>query len=148
MRFRYGAIQRLRRLRLRSRGPPFLYSVLHRTWVAYGYAVIHPQCHICSKVRSAISASALMLVLSFLVALSFVMAANVRFYSMAKEVNQRLPKGAQINVWGWRHEREDVLRLHAEMYPESPKRWQMWALILSACVSGFRRLRHLLVLAT
>ena len=78
-----------------------------------------------------------MLVLSFLVALSFVMAANVRFYSMAKEVNQRLPKDAQINVWGWQHEREDVLRLHAEMYPESPKRWQMWTLMLSACVFGF-----------
>lgn len=78
-----------------------------------------------------------MFVLSFLVALSFGIEANVQFYSMAKEVNRRLPKDAQINVWGWRHERKDVLRLHAEMYPGNPKRWQMWTLVLSACVFWF-----------
>ena len=84
-----------------------------------------------------ISASGLMFVFSFLVALSFMMAANMRFYSMAKEVNQRLPRDAQINVWGWRHERDDVLRLHAEMYPTSPKRWQFWTLFFFGAVFGF-----------
>jgi hypothetical protein len=78
---------------------------------------------------SQISASALTFVLSFLVALSFVIAANIWFYSMGKEVNKRLPKDAQIDLW-MRHKMYEVLRLHAEMYPESPKRWQAWTLFL------------------
>jgi hypothetical protein len=68
--------------------------------------------------------------LSFLVALLFVVAANVWFYSMANEVNKRLPKNAQIDV-GMRHNMYEVLRMHAEMYPESPKRWQMWTIALT-----------------
>jgi hypothetical protein len=68
--------------------------------------------------------------LSFLVALLFVIAANVWFYSMANEVNKRLPKNAQIDA-GMRHNMYEVLRLHAEMYPESSKRWQMWTLALT-----------------
>lgn len=73
---------------------------------------------------SQISASTLIYILSFLVALSFVIAANVWFYSMANEVNERLPKNAQIDA-GMRHNMYEVFRLHSQMYPESPKRWQM-----------------------
>jgi hypothetical protein len=77
-----------------------------------------------------ISASTLTFLLSFLVAMSFVIAANVWFYSMANEVNDRLPPKAQIDG-GMRHNMYEILRLHAEMYPESPKRWQMWTMVLS-----------------
>jgi hypothetical protein len=48
---------------------------------------------------------------------------------MAKEVNERLPEKAKIDVW-MRHKMYEVLRLHAEMFPASPKRWQMWTLAL------------------
>ncbi len=83
-----------------------------------------------------ISPSALTFVLSFLVALSLVMAANIWIYSMWKEVNPRLPKDAQIDIWD-RSKLFEILRLHAEMYPASPKRWQMWTLFLSGAIFGF-----------
>ena len=76
-----------------------------------------------------ISASGLTFGLSFVAALCFVIAANRWFYAIAKEVNERLPKDAQVDAW-MRHKMYEVLRLHAEMYPESPKRWHMWTLAL------------------
>jgi hypothetical protein len=96
---------------------------------------------------SEISASALTFVLSFLVALSFVITANIWFYSMGKEVNKQLPKDAQIDLW-MRHKMYEVLRLHAEMHPKSPKRWQMWTLVVFAAAFGVRRLRRFLVSPT
>jgi hypothetical protein len=77
-----------------------------------------------------ISEVALSLVLCFLIAVSFVIAANLRILSMCEDVNQRLPTNAQISVWD-RSRMYELLRLHAEMYPESPKRWQMWTLALT-----------------
>lgn len=82
--------------------------------------------------RFTMSAAALTFVLSFLVAVSLVIAANIRIHSMCGDVNQRLPKNAQISLWD-RSKMYEVLRLHAQMYPGSPKRWQMWTL----AVTGF-----------
>jgi hypothetical protein len=86
-----------------------------------------------------ISASALTFIMSFLVAMVLVTAANMRFYSMGEEVNRRLPENAKIDLFGfganWRMYK--VLRLHAEMYPESPKRWQAWTLVAFAAVFLF-----------
>jgi hypothetical protein len=68
--------------------------------------------------------------LSFVVAISLTAAANARLFSMLDEVNRQLPKEARIDsLIGWNTYK--VLGLHAEMYPESKKRWQMWALVLS-----------------
>jgi hypothetical protein len=71
--------------------------------------------------------------------MSFVIAANMRFYSMSEEVNRRLPEKAKINLFGfgasWKM--DEVLRLHAEMYPESPKRRQMWTLAVLGAVFLF-----------
>jgi hypothetical protein len=78
-----------------------------------------------------ISISAWTFILCFLVATALVIAANVWIYSMLEEVNRRLPKTAQIEMSGLRWKMYEVLRLHAEMYPESPKRWQMWTMALS-----------------
>lgn len=58
-------------------------------------------------------------------------AANVRIYSMLEDVNRRLPKEAQISELWNRWNMYKILGLHAQMYPRSPKRWQMWALSLS-----------------
>jgi hypothetical protein len=84
-----------------------------------------------------ISASALTFVLSFLAALSFAIAANMRIHSMCREVNLRLANDRQISLSGTRWKMYEVLRLHAEMYPESPKRWQMWTLAALAAVFLF-----------
>ena len=62
-------------------------------------------------------------------------AANERFYSMTDEVNQRLPKNAQIRVTRWNV--NHILGLHAGMYPNSPKRWQYWTLVFFGAVFGF-----------
>jgi hypothetical protein len=48
---------------------------------------------------------------------------------MLKEVNPRLSKDAQIDIWD-RSKFFEILLLHAEMFPESPERWQMWTLFL------------------
>jgi hypothetical protein len=45
------------------------------------------------------------------------------------EVNGRRPEKDQINIWELRGRLYQVLRLHAELYPNSPKRRQMWVLI-------------------
>jgi hypothetical protein len=74
--------------------------------------------------------------LSFLAALSLVVAASMRTFSICREVNQRLAKYAQIDAWD-RAKFFDILRLHGEMYPESPKRWQMWTLFLFGAALGF-----------
>jgi hypothetical protein len=63
-----------------------------------------------------ISAAAFTFVLCFLIAVSLVIAANLRIHSMCEEVNQRLPTNAQISVWD-RSKMYELLRLHAEMYP-------------------------------
>jgi hypothetical protein len=55
---------------------------------------------------------------------------------MGKEVNRRLPNDGQIDL-SMRHKMYEVLRLHSEMYPESPKRWQAWALFLLGAAFGF-----------
>jgi hypothetical protein len=83
-----------------------------------------------------ISVVALSLVLCFSVAVSLVIAANVWVASMCKEVNQRLPRNAQIDFWD-RWKMYEILNLHAQMYPDSPKRWQMWTLALSGFAIGF-----------
>ncbi len=77
--------------------------------------------------------------LCFLAAMSFVIAANMRIYSMSEEVNRRLPEKAKINLFGFgaNWKMYEVLRLHAEMYPESPKRGQMWALVVLGAVFLF-----------
>jgi hypothetical protein len=67
-----------------------------------------------------ISASVLTFVLWLSLAVCFVIAANIWVYAISETVNRRLPKNAQISVhWGPRKMYE-VLRLHAEMYPDSP----------------------------
>ncbi len=83
-----------------------------------------------------ISPSALTFVLSFLIALSLAMAANLWIHSMCKEVNQRLPEHARIDIWD-RSKMFEILGRHSEMYPDSPKRWQMWTLFLSGAVFLF-----------
>ncbi len=59
---------------------------------------------------------------------------------MSEEVNQRLPENAKISLLGfganWRM--YEVLSLHAEMYPESPKRLQMWTLVAFGAAFLFR----------
>jgi hypothetical protein len=82
------------------------------------------------------SPAALTFVLCFLVAVSLVFAANMRIDSMCEDVNQRLPANAQISVWD-RSKMFELLRLHAEMHPESPKRWQMCTLALTGFAFGF-----------
>jgi hypothetical protein len=64
--------------------------------------------------------------------MSLVAAAKMPVFSIYKEVNRRLPKDAQFNVTGFgaRQKLFEVLRLYAELYPESPKRWQTWILAL------------------
>ena len=62
--------------------------------------------------------------------LSLLMTANARVHSMWKEVNPRLPKDKRIDIWS-RSESSEVIRMHAEMYPESPLRRQMWILTIS-----------------
>jgi hypothetical protein len=88
---------------------------------------------------STIPATALIFLLCFAIAVALVIAANTRVSSIFEEVNQRLPDNAQINLWGfgaqWRL--FEVLRLHSEMYPNSPKRQQMWILTLSGYAIGF-----------
>lgn len=76
------------------------------------------------------SAVAWAFILCFLIAISLVLAANIRIHSMCDDVNQRLPTNAQISVWD-RSKMYELLRIHAEMYPKSPKRWQMWTLALT-----------------
>ncbi len=88
------------------------------------------------KEDTKISAAGLTFVFCFVVAVSFVIAANLRLYSMAKEVNPRLPKDSHISVWDrWRM--YELLRLHTQMYPDSHKRWQMWTLALTGFVFLF-----------
>ena len=86
--------------------------------------------------EDAISPSRLTLVLSFVVAFSLVIAANAKIYSICEEVNARLPPDAHISIWD-RSRFFELLGLHAEMYPESPKRWQTWALFWSGAFFGF-----------
>ena len=64
-----------------------------------------------------------------MVAMCLVAAANERFHSMTDEVNQHLAKNARIRATRWNV--YHILGLHAEMYPNSPKRWQMWTLALT-----------------
>jgi hypothetical protein len=82
------------------------------------------------------SAAAWSFVVCFLIAVSLVIAANLRINSMCEDVNPRLPMNAQISVWD-RSKMYELLRLHAEMYPDSPKRWQMWTLALTGFAFGF-----------
>jgi hypothetical protein len=86
-----------------------------------------------------ISASALTFVLCFLVAMCLVIAANIRVFSIYEELNQRLPRNAQFSMIGFgaRWKFFDVLRLHAEMFPDSPKRRQMWTLALTGFAFAF-----------
>ena len=61
---------------------------------------------------------------------------------MSEESNQRLHEDAQINVYTGRWYKGEpklnvVLRLHAEMFPDSPKRRQMWILVLFGFAFGF-----------
>ena len=78
-----------------------------------------------------ISASAWTFLFCFLAAVTLVIASNIWLYWMLEEVNRRLPKDAQIDGLTIRWKMYKVLRLHAEMYPKSPRRWQMWALPLT-----------------
>jgi hypothetical protein len=79
----------------------------------------------------------LIFVLCFLAMLCLIAAANERISTILEEVNQRLPKDGQIDFGGlgarWRT--FEVLRLHSQMYPESPKRRQMWVLIVAGFAS-------------
>jgi hypothetical protein len=77
--------------------------------------------------------------LCFLVAVCLVMIANMRVFSIYEQVNERLPKDARFDAVGFgaREKFFEVLRLHAEMFPDSPKRWQMWTLMLSGFAFGF-----------
>ena len=89
-----------------------------------------------------ISAAGLTFGLSFLIAVFLVIAGNMRISSMAGEINRRLPEDAQIDVYAGRWYKGEpklnvILRLHAEMYPNSPKRWQMWILVLLGFAFGF-----------
>ena len=68
--------------------------------------------------------------MSFLVAITLVIASNVWLNSILEEVNRKLPKEARVEfVSRWKMHK--VLRLHSEIYPESPRRRQMWALALT-----------------
>jgi hypothetical protein len=78
-----------------------------------------------------IPASAWVFVSSFVVGITLVITANIWIYSMLEEVNRRLSKEAQISELWIRWNMYKILGLHAEMYPKSPKRWQMWTLSLS-----------------
>jgi len=86
-----------------------------------------------------VSASGWVFVSSFLIAMALVMAANMRIYLIWDVVNRQLPLKAQIDKFGfgsnWRMWK--ILSLHAEMYAESPKRRQMWTLVLAGFVFGF-----------
>jgi hypothetical protein len=86
-----------------------------------------------------VSASGWVFVFSFLVALTLIMAANMRIYSIWDEVNRQLPKESQIDMFGLtsRSHMWEILSLHAEMYPESSKRRQMWVLVLLGFVFLF-----------
>ena len=84
-------------------------------------------------------ASGWVFVLSFLVAVSLIIACNIRIASIWDEVNWRLPQDAQIDRFGFgsRWYMWKILSLHAEMFPENPKRRQMLVLGLSGFVFGF-----------
>jgi hypothetical protein len=86
----------------------------------------------------AILASALIFAVCVPIGASLVIAANGQASSIYREVNSQLPEDAQFNQWDWgaRPKSFEVLRLHSKMYPESPKRWQMWALSLSGYAIG------------
>jgi hypothetical protein len=88
------------------------------------------------KEGTKISASAWTFALSFLVAIALVIASNIWLDRMLEEVNQRLPREEEIEFVG-RWNMYKVLSLHSEMYPDSPKRRQMWALCLLAAAFGF-----------
>lgn len=60
---------------------------------------------------------------------TLLMLANLWYATIAKEVNARLPSHERVRVWG-RDNSFPPFRLHGEMFPASPKRKQMWALVL------------------
>ena len=84
-----------------------------------------------------ISPSALTFVLCFLIAFSLVMAANILAFLIYQEVNRRLPRDAQFSVIGARWKLFEVVDLHGQMFPDSPKRWQMWTLAMSGFAFAF-----------
>jgi len=64
------------------------------------------------------------------IAITLIIAANVWCFMILGEVNGRRPEQDQISIWQLRWRLYQVLRLHSELYPDSPKRKQMWALVL------------------
>jgi hypothetical protein len=105
-----------------------------------GMPNIHSLClreRIGRKRDTTISPAGLTFVSSILISSSLVIAANMRFYSISKDVNRRLPGDAQISLFFQRWKIYEVLRLHAEMYPDSSKRWQAWTLVVVGAVILF-----------
>jgi len=81
-----------------------------------------------------ISPAGLTFLLCFGIATVFVIAANLRLDSMAKEVIPRLPSNHRLRD---RRNLYEIQKLHATMYPDSPKRWQMWTLAITGFLFAF-----------
>ena|SRR5215469_1391914 len=69
-------------------------------------------------------------VASLSVAFTLIIVANVLCFTMLAEVNERRPEKEQISGWQLRWRLYEVMRLHAELYPKSLRRKQLWALIV------------------
>jgi hypothetical protein len=58
-------------------------------------------------------------------------------YAILGEVNGRRSKEDQISMFWISQKLFQILRLHADLYPDSPKRKQMWAFALTGFVFLF-----------
>jgi hypothetical protein len=83
------------------------------------------------------STSLWVFVASFSLAISLIIAANMWCFTILGEVNGRRLEKDQIGIWELRWRLYQVLRLHAELFPESPKRMQMWMMVAVGAVFLF-----------
>ncbi len=74
-----------------------------------------------------LSLPSLVFIASFSVAISLIIMANMWSYAILGEVNGRRSKEDQIGMFWISLKMGQILRLHAQLYPDSPKRKQMWA---------------------
>jgi hypothetical protein len=63
---------------------------------------------------------------------ALLIAANRCFYAILAEVNKLRSDDDRISNWEVRIEMNQILISHADSYPDSPKRREMWAFALMA----------------
>jgi hypothetical protein len=84
-----------------------------------------------------IPSSTLFFIGSLTAAVTSIIAANMWCFTILSEVNGKQSEKDRISLWELRGKLYHVLRVHAELYPHSPKRRQMWALVAMGAVFLF-----------